>query len=71
MMMSYVPIQELLQKTGSMFKLVILASRRAVELNAGAEQLVESDKNTKVSSIALEEILQGKVTMKEVLAQKQ
>lgn len=69
MMMAYVPIQELLQKTGSMFKLVILASRRAVELNAGAEQLVESDKNTKVASIALLEILQGKVKIKEALPQ--
>lgn len=67
--MSYIPIQELLQKTGSMFKLVILASKRAVELNAGAKQLVESEKSTKVSSIALSEILQGKVKIKEALPQ--
>lgn len=63
--MTYVPIQELLKTTNSIYKLVILAARRAVELNAGAGKLVESDANAKVSSIALEEILQGKITMKE------
>ena len=62
--MSYVPIQDLLIKTGSIYKLVILASRRATELNAGALRLVETDIE-KISSIALEEIAQGKVKMEE------
>lgn len=61
--MSYVPTQELLAKTGSLYKLVILASRRAGELSAGAPKLVECD-SEKFSSIALEEIAQGKVKMK-------
>lgn len=58
--MSYVPVQDLLAKTDSIYKLVVLASKRAVELNAGAARLVETD-GEKISSIALEEIAQGKV----------
>ena len=61
--MSYVPVQDLLKKTDSIYKLVVLASKRAVELNAGAPTLVESDQE-KVSSLALEEIAQGKVKLK-------
>jgi DNA-directed RNA polymerase omega subunit len=60
--MAYVQVQDLLIKTGSIYKLVVLASRRAVELNAGAPKLVESQ-NQKVSTIALEEISQGKVRL--------
>jgi len=62
--MSYVPVQDLLAKTNSIYKLVVLASKRAVELNAGAPRLVEAD-GEKISSIALEEIAQGKVKLKE------
>lgn len=58
-------IEELLAKTGgSVYKLVILASRRAAELNAGAPPLVEVSRQEKVSTITLEEILQGKVGIK-------
>jgi len=58
--MSYVPIQDLLSKTGSLYKLVVLASKRAVELNAGAPRMIEAN-NEKVCSVALEEIARGKV----------
>lgn len=58
--MSYVAIQDLLSKTGSIYKLVILASKRALELNAGAPRMIETD-SEKISSIALEEIAQGRV----------
>ena len=61
--MSYVPVQDLLAKTDSIYKLVVIASKRAVELNNGAPKLVEMD-DRKVSSIALEEIAQGKVKLK-------
>ncbi|MBN2097600.1 MAG: DNA-directed RNA polymerase subunit omega [Candidatus Omnitrophica bacterium] len=61
--MSYVAVQDLLGKTGSIYKLVILAAKRASELNAGAPPMIESD-NEKVSSIALEEIAQGKIQLK-------
>ena len=60
--MSYVPIQDLLSKTGSIYKLVVLASRRAVEINAGAPKLIESD-SEKISTIVLEEIAQNKVRL--------
>ena len=58
--MPYIPIQDLLARTDSIYKLVILASRRAAELNSGAPRLVEAD-SEKVSTIALEEIARGKV----------
>ena len=60
--MSYVPIQELISKTGSIYKLVVLASMRAQELSSGAPRLVEMD-GEKISSVVLEEIAQGKVQL--------
>ncbi len=60
--MSYVAVQDLLSKTDSLYKLVVLAARRAGELNAGAPKLIETD-SQKVSSVALEEIAEGKVKL--------
>ncbi len=60
--MSYVAVQDLLSKTGSIYKLVVLAAKRAGELNSGAAKLIETDCQ-KISSIALEEIAQGKVKL--------
>ena len=62
--MAQVPIEELLQRSGSIYRLVILAARRAKELAGGAPPLVHTS-HRKVTSIALEEILQGKVLYKE------
>lgn len=56
--------EELLTKTGSVYKLVVLASRRASELTAGAPRLVKAAVEEKVSTIALQEILEGKVSIK-------
>lgn len=56
--------EDLLDKTNSVYKLVILASKRALELNDGSPKLVETD-SKKISTIALEEIKQGKIGMKE------
>jgi len=53
-------IEELLKRSGSIYKLVILAARRAKELAEGAPALVEAPPR-KITSLALEEILQGKV----------
>ena len=61
--MSQVPIEELLERCGSVYRLVILAAKRAKEISEGAPQLVEAS-HRKVTSIALEEILQGKVLYK-------
>lgn len=61
--MAQVPIEELLKRCGSIYRLVILAAKRAKEVAEGAPPLVETPYR-KVTSIALEEILQGKVLYK-------
>ena len=58
-----IPIEELTQKIGSIYKLVNVASRRAAELNAGAAPLIHTE-SKKASTIGLEEIRQGLVTYK-------
>lgn len=58
-----VPIEELLNKTESIYKLVTLAAKRAVELNQGASALVKTD-SKKPTTIALEEIRQGRIGLK-------
>ncbi len=64
--MAYVPMEGLIEKTGgSVYKLVILASKRAIELNQGAGKLVEANPNMKISTLALKEIAEGKVAMKQ------
>jgi len=53
--------QDLIKNSdNSIYKLVILAARRAIELNGGAPKLIEESPG-KTGSIALEEIRQGKV----------
>lgn len=61
--MTQAPIEELLKKCGSVYKLVILAAKRAKELANGSPVLIETGQR-KATSIALEEILQGKVLYK-------
>ncbi len=61
--MAYVPLEDLMKRADSVYKLVILAARRATELNGGAPKLVESD-SKRTSTIALEEVAQGKVGYK-------
>ena len=60
----YVPIEPLMEKIGSIYKLVIVAARRALELNEGAPRLVEADPKAKPSTVALAEITAGKVSAK-------
>lgn len=56
--------EELTKNAGnSVYKLVLLASRRTAELIAGAPRLIE-DNSGKAASIALEEIKEGKVRIK-------
>ncbi len=66
--MDSLPVEKLLTKVGSVYKLVILASRRTAELTLGAPPLVKMLGKKKVFAIALEEILQGKVSIKPVEA---
>ena len=58
--MPSVPIDELMRQCQSMYKLVVIASKRAKGLAEGAPKFVEIDAK-KVTPIALEEIRQGKI----------
>lgn len=63
--MTYVPLEKLLDKTDySIYKLVILASKRALEIAEGQPKLVNTNSLTKPSTLALEEIAEGKVVYK-------
>lgn len=53
-------LEELLEGQGNRYRLAVIASRRARELNAGAPTLIESEAK-KTTSLALEEVLQGKI----------
>jgi DNA-directed RNA polymerase subunit omega len=56
-------MEKLYAKTGSLYKLVILASKRALELNEGAPKLTDFNSD-RVALIALNEIAEDKVTYK-------
>jgi DNA-directed RNA polymerase omega subunit len=61
-------IENLLSKSGhSLYKLVVIASKRALDLAEGKPKMIEevSIVNTKPSTIALLEIGKGKVWLKE------
>ncbi len=62
--MSYVSIQPLLEKVDNAYQLVLLASQRTMELTNGAPKLVDGSPRTKASTIALDEIRQGKISLK-------
>jgi DNA-directed RNA polymerase omega subunit len=63
--MKNIYLEDLLNKTdSSIYKVVILATKRALEIAAGAPVLVEADANTKPTTIALREIAEGKVKFK-------
>lgn len=55
---------ELVSKIGSIYKLCNVAALRAMELNSGMKKLVEADPKEKVTSVAIMEILEGKVKLK-------
>jgi DNA-directed RNA polymerase omega subunit len=65
--MAYVALEKLLDKTnGSLYKLVVLASKRALEIAEGQPRLVDSvSPSVKPSIIALHEIMENKVHTKE------
>ncbi len=63
--MEYMPIEKLLDKAdNSMYKLVMLAAKRTLELVEGQPSLVSANSSLKPSNIALEEIVKGKVRLK-------
>ena len=62
--MESMPLDDLLNKTGSMYKLVTLTFLRAAELNNGAARLLDAKPEENDVSVALKEILDGRVTYK-------
>jgi DNA-directed RNA polymerase omega subunit len=63
--MNYIPVEKLIDKAdNSIYKLVILASKRALELSEGMPNLVGVDSNFKPIDIALREIAENKVRYK-------
>jgi len=63
--MIYVPLEKLLDKSGnSIYKLVVLASKRALEIAEGQPKLVTAAASVKPASVALSEIAEGKVYYK-------
>lgn len=61
--MEYISTEELMKNADkSIYKLVIAASKRAIELGSGSVKLVEADPNMKPTSIALKEIMENKVS---------
>jgi len=60
--MEYIDRSRLLPKSeGSIYKLVNLAAKRALEIAEGQPKLVNLDASIKPSTIALHEIADGKV----------
>lgn len=57
-------IDSLINKTGSLYKLVTLASLRAVELSDGAPNLIGAKADAKPVNVALKEIADGKISYK-------
>ena len=65
--MAYQPLEELLPKTNySIYRLVRMASKRALELSDNAARLVDAPANEKLATTALNEIRAGKVVDKQV-----
>ena len=63
--MPYVPLENMLDKSdNSIYKLVIVASKRALEIAEGQPKLVEVNSSFKPSTIALYEIAAGRVRYK-------
>jgi len=67
--MRYEGREKLLDKSmGSIYKLVILASKRALEIAEGQPKLMECASTLKPSTIALYEIADGKIEARKIKA---
>ncbi len=65
--MGNVPLEKMIDKAeGSIYKLVILASKRALELSEGQPALVPHNSAVRPSTIAMEEIAAGKIRAKKI-----
>jgi DNA-directed RNA polymerase omega subunit len=69
--MTDLPIEQLLPRAKySIYKLVSMAAARAVELSEGKRCLAENINTEKFTTMALQEILQGKIEIKEAKTSK-
>ena len=59
-----IQMEKLLEKTGSLYKLVIVAARRALEISEGSPKLVPGGGKEKPALAALREIAEGKVSLR-------
>ena len=59
--MAYVPLEDVLTHNDSLYKLVLLAAKRALEISDGAPPLVATT-SKQPGTVALEEIREGKVS---------
>ena len=67
--MDYRGREKLLDKSmGSIYKLVILASKRALEIAEGQPKLVADDISVKPSTVALHEIAAGRIEARKIKA---
>ncbi|MBI4846052.1 MAG: DNA-directed RNA polymerase subunit omega [Candidatus Omnitrophica bacterium] len=60
-----IPKEELMKKTGSIFKLAVLAAKRTAQLNDGRKPKTEPGEFKKNQAIALKEIAEGKIHFSE------
>jgi len=66
----YVALEDMLERSdNSIYKLVILASKRALEIAEGQPKLVDINLPLKPSTVALHEIAENKVRYKKPKAQ--
>ena len=64
--MADLPIEDLLPRANySLYQLVSMASARALELSDGKRCLVKNPSSEKLTTMALEEIAEGKIESKE------
>lgn len=64
--MSYIPLEKMIDKADySLYKLVVLASKRAIEIAEGASFSMATDSQIKPTTMALQEIAEGKIRSKE------
>ncbi len=67
MRMGYQPLEELLPKSNfSIYRLVRMASKRALEIAETGAKMVDAPSEQKLTTTALEEIRQGKVCLESV-----
>lgn len=66
--MEYHSLEELLPRSGhSIYRLVRMAAMRAMEISDGHPCLIKNPVSNKATTMALEEIAQGKIEMKGII----